>query len=89
MRFDLVTAFPSLVASPLDESILKRAQNKGIAEIVIHDLRDYTEDKHRQVDDYAFGGGAGMVLNIEPIDRLITQLKAERKYDEIIFSDSI
>lgn len=71
--------------SPLNCSILKRAQNKGLAEIVVHNLRDYTLDKHRKVDDYPFGGEAGMVMMIEPIDRCISHLKSQRYYDDVIF----
>ena len=71
--------------SPLNCSILKRAQNKGLAEIVVHNLRDYTLDKHRKVDDYPFGGEAGMVMMIEPIDRCVSHLKSQRDYDDVIF----
>ena len=70
---------------PFDESIIKRAVNQGSVEIVLHDIRDYTLDKHKKVDDYPFGGGAGMVMQIEPIARLIDKLKAQRHYDEIIY----
>lgn len=86
MRIDLISAVPELLESPLNHSIVKRAKEKGLVEIHIHNLRDYTRDKHRRVDDYAFGFGAGMVLQIEPIDTLITKLKAERTYDEIIYT---
>lgn len=86
MRIDLISAVPELLESPLNHSIVKRAKEKGLVEIHIHNLRDYTRDKHRRVDDYAFGFGAGMVLQIEPIDTLITKLKAERAYDEIIYT---
>lgn len=72
--------------SPLGCSILKRAQNKGLAEIVVHNLRDYTTNKHRKVDDYPFGGDAGMVIQVEPVDRCIAALKARRDYDEVIFT---
>ncbi len=72
--------------SPLNESILKRAQQKGLAQIVVHNLRDYTEDKHRHVDDYPFGGEAGMVMKPEPVFNAITKLKSERAYDEVIFT---
>ena len=72
--------------SPLNYSILKRAQDKKLVEIVVHNLRDYSLDKHRRVDDYPFGGEAGMVMQIEPVDRAITQLKSERNYDEVIFT---
>lgn len=86
MRIDIITVVPDLLKSPFEVSMMKRAQDKGLAEIVIHDLRDYSTNKYRQVDDYAFGGGAGMVLMIEPIDKCITQLKAERDYEEIIYT---
>lgn len=85
MRIDIITVLPGLLKSPFNDSILKRALEKGIAEIHIHNLRDYTDNKYRQVDDYQFGGGAGMVLMIEPIDRCISELKATRKYDEVIY----
>lgn len=85
MRIDIITALPSLLVSPFSDSILKRAQEKGIVEVNIHDIRDYTLDKHRKIDDYAFGGGAGMVMTIEPIDRCISKLKEERSYDEVIY----
>ena len=86
MRIDILTILPELLDSPLNHSIIKRAQQKGIAEIFVHNIRNYTNYKHRQVDDYAFSGGAGMVLMIEPIDNLITHLKKEREYDEIIYT---
>lgn len=86
MRIDIISAVPELLDSPLNFSILKRAQEKGLVEICVHNLRDYTTDKHRHVDDYAFGFGAGMVLKIEPVDRIITQLKSERNYDEVIYT---
>ncbi|MCM1034153.1 MAG: tRNA (guanosine(37)-N1)-methyltransferase TrmD [Paludibacter sp.] len=86
MRIDIISAVPELLESPLNHSIVQRAKDKHLAEIYVHNLRDYTLDKHRKIDDYAFGFGAGMVLQIEPIDRLITQLTSERKYDEIIFT---
>ena len=85
MRIDIITVLPEMLESPLNCSILKRAQQKGLAEIAVHDLRDYTLDKHRRVDDYPFGGEAGMVMKIEPIDRCIAALKAQRDYDEVIF----
>ena len=85
MRIDIITALPSLLESPLNDSIVKRAQTKGHVEIHVHDLRDYSTDKHRNIDDYAFGGGAGMVMNIEPIARCIDNLQAERTYDEVIY----
>ncbi len=86
MRIDIITVLPELLESPLAHSIVKRAQDKGLAEIYIHNLRDYSTDKHKRVDDYAFGFGAGMVMQIEPIDRIISQLKSERDYDEVIFT---
>ncbi len=86
MRIDIITVVPELLASPLNESILKRAQEGGHVEIVVHNLRDYTDDKRRTVDDYPFGGEAGMVMKIEPVFRCIEKLKSEREYDEIIFT---
>ena len=86
MRIDIITVVPELVASPLSESILKRAQEKGIAEIVVHNLHDYAHDKRKTTDDYPFGGEAGMVMKIEPVYRCIEKLKSERHYDEIIFT---
>ena len=86
MRIDIITVLPELFQSPLNYSILKRAQDKKLVEIVVHNLRDYSLDKHRRVDDYPFGGEAGMVMQIEPVDRAITQLKSERNYDEVIFT---
>lgn len=86
MRIDIISAVPELLHSPLNHSILKRAQEKGLAEIVVHNLRDYAIGKHRHVDDYAYGFGAGMVLMIEPFDRIISKLKSERTYDEIIYT---
>lgn len=86
MRIDILTVMPEMLVSPLNCSILKRAQDKGLVEIVVHNLRDYTTDKHRRVDDYPFGGEAGMVMKIEPVDRCITELKSQRDYDEIIFT---
>lgn len=85
MRIDIITVLPELLESPFEASILKRAQEKGLVEVHLHNLREYTTGNYRQVDDYQFGGGAGMVLMIEPIDRCITQLKSERDYDEIIY----
>ena len=85
MRIDIITVLPEMFESPLNCSILKRAQNKGLAEIVVHNLRDYTLDKHRKVDDYPFGGEAGMVMMIEPIDRCVSHLKSQRDYDDVIF----
>ena len=86
MRIDILTVLPEMFASPLDCSILKRAQNKGLVEFHVHNLRDYSTNKHRKVDDYPFGGEAGMVMQVEPIDRCIEALKAERDYDEVIFT---
>jgi len=86
MRIDILSAVPELLESPLNHSILKRAQAKGLAEIVVHNIRDYTLDKHKKIDDYAFGFSSGMVMQIEPIDRLITHLKEQREYDEVIYT---
>lgn len=85
MRIDIITCLPRLLDSPFSDSILKRAQEKGLVEVVVHDLRQYATNKHRTTDDYAFGGGAGMVMMIEPIDRCLEALKAQRPYDEIIY----
>lgn len=85
MRIDIITAVPDLLISPFEHSIIKRAKDKGLVDIYLHDLRDYSKNKYRQIDDYPYGGGAGMVLMIEPIDKCISQLKSERAYDEIIF----
>ncbi len=85
MRIDIISCVPRLLESPFSHSILQRAQDKGLVEVVVHDLRDFSTSKSRQVDDYAFGGGAGMVMTIEPIDACISHLKAERDYDEIIY----
>ena len=86
MRIDILTVLPEMLESPLNCSILKRAQDKGLAEIVVHNLRDYTTNKHRKVDDYPFGGEAGMVMQVEPVDRALTYLKSQRDYDEVIFT---
>ena len=86
MRIDSITVLPELIEPFMRESILGRAQKKGLAEIHIHNLRDYTADKHRRVDDYPFGGQAGMLMQCQPIDACISALKAERDYDEIIFT---
>lgn len=86
MRIDILTVLPEMLESPLNCSILKRAQEKGLVTIAVHNLRDYTTNRHRKVDDYPFGGAAGMVMQIEPVDRAITALKAERDYDEVIFT---
>lgn len=85
MRFDIITVLPGLLDSPFAHSILQRAQKKGIAEIVVHNLRDYATNKQKSVDDYPYGGGSGMVMSIEPFARCIEGLKAERDYDEVIF----
>lgn len=85
MRIDIITVLPELLESPFGHSILKRAQSKGLVEVHVHNLRDYSTNKHRAVDDYAFGGGAGMVLQIEPIARCIEDLQSQRSYDEIIY----
>ncbi|HNU43348.1 MAG: tRNA (guanine-N1)-methyltransferase [Bacteroidetes bacterium OLB12] len=85
MRIDIITCLPRLLDSPFSDSILKRAQQKGLVTVGVHDLREYANNKHRTTDDYAFGGGAGMVMMIEPIDNCITKLKSERTYDEIIY----
>lgn len=85
MRFDIITCLPALLEGPFSDSIIKRAQQKGLLEIHIHPLREYGKGKHKQIDDYAFGGGAGMVLMAEPIVTLIEHLTTERSYDEIIY----
>lgn len=85
MHIDIITCLPRLIESPFSDSILKRAQKKGLVTVDIIDLRTYSTDKHKSVDDYAFGGGAGMVMMIEPIDRCITALKEKRAYDDIIY----
>ena len=85
MRIDILTVVPELLESPLNHSIVQRAKNKGLVEIHIHDIRDYGKGNYRQVDDYNYGGDAGMVLMIEPIYTLITKLQGERKYDQIIY----
>ena len=86
MRIDIISAVPELLDSPLNYSIIKRAKEKGLVEIFVHNLRDYTTNKHRRVDDYAFGFSAGMVMQIEPIDCIINKLTSERTYDEIIYT---
>lgn len=86
MRIDIITVLPEMLEGFVHESILARAEKKGLAEIRLHNLRDYTLDKWRRVDDYPYGGSAGMVMQCEPIDRCITALKAERDYDEVIFT---
>ncbi|WP_417886541.1 tRNA (guanosine(37)-N1)-methyltransferase TrmD [Zunongwangia sp.] len=85
MRIDIITVVPDILQSPFEASILKRAIEKGHVEIHLHNLRDYVTDNYRQIDDYQFGGGAGMVMMIEPIDKCITKLKSERNYDEVIY----
>ena len=86
MRIDILTVLPEMIEGFFDCSIMARAKKKGLADIVIHNIRDYTTDKHRRTDDYPFGGCAGMVMKIEPIDNLITKLKSERHYDEVIYT---
>lgn len=85
MRIDILSSVPHLLEGPFSHSILKRAIDNGIAEVVIHNLRDYATDKHKRLDDYAFGGGAGMVMLVEPIEKCIDKLKSEREYDEVIY----
>jgi len=85
MRIDILTVLPELLEGPFSHSILKRAQEKNLAEIHIHNIRDYSKDKHKKVDDYQYGGGAGMVMTIQPIADCIDALKAARNYDEIIY----
>ena len=85
MRIDIITIFPEMFNGPLTESIVKRAINKGLVEIHTHNLRDYSSDKHKRVDDYPFSAGAGMVMMIEPVDNCIKQLKEKNDYDEIIY----
>ncbi len=85
MRLDILTVLPELLESPLSHSILKRAVDNGTASIHVHNIRDFSTDKHRRVDDYAFSGAAGMVMMIEPVDRAIEHLKNERTYDQIIY----
>ena len=85
MRFDIISVLPDLLASPFAHSILQRAQKKGVAEIVVHNLRDYATNKQKSVDDYPYGGGSGMIMSIEPFALCIEKLKSERDYDEVIF----
>ena len=85
MRIDIISALPSLLESPFSDSILKRAINNALVSLVIHDLREYGVGKHRQIDDYQFGGSAGMVMTVEPLYNAINKLKKEREYDEIIY----
>ena len=86
MRIDIITVWPEMLRGPLDCSIIERAKKKGLVEIEVHNLRDYSENKHRKVDDYPFGGEAGMVMAIQPIDACISHLKSQRDYDEVIFT---
>lgn len=85
MRIDILTVVPEILKSPFEASIMKRAQEKGLVEIHFHNLRDYSIGNYKQIDDYQYGGGAGMVMMIEPIDKCISKLKSEREYDEIIY----
>lgn len=85
MRLDIITVLPELLKSPFEASILKRAIEKGLVAVNLHNLRDFSTNAYKQIDDYQFGGGAGMVMMIEPIDKCISQLKSERDYDEIIY----
>ena len=86
MRIDIITVLPEMLESPLNCSIIKRARDKGLATIEVHNLRDYTTNRYRKVDDYPFGGDAGMVIQVEPVDRCISALKEQRHYDEVIFT---
>ena len=86
MRIDIISSVPDLLASPLNESILKRAQEKGLVEIVVHNLHDYAHDRRKTTDDYPFGGEAGMVMKCEPVFELVEKLQGERTYDEIIYT---
>ncbi|MHA7864716.1 tRNA (guanosine(37)-N1)-methyltransferase TrmD [Flagellimonas marinaquae] len=85
MRIDIITVLPELLQSPFEASILKRAIEKGLVEVHLHNLRDYASGNYKQVDDYQFGGGAGMVMMVEPIDKCISELKTQRDYDEVIY----
>lgn len=85
MRIDIITVVPEILKSPFEASILKRAIEKGLVEIHLHNLRDYVTDNYKQIDDYQFGGGAGMVMMIEPIDKCITDLRSQRNYDEVVY----
>lgn len=85
MHIDIITCLPRLLDGPFSDSILKRAQDRNLVSIAVHDLREYSTNKHKTIDDYAFGGGAGMVMMVEPIDRCISRLKSTRTYDEIIY----
>ncbi len=86
MRIDILTVLPEILESPFNHSIIKRGKEKGLAEIYIHNIRDYSTDKHKRTDDYAFSGGAGMVMTIQPIEAAINHLKSQRKYDDIIYT---
>lgn len=86
MRIDIITIFPEMFNGPFDHSIIKRANEKGLAEIHLHDLREFAVNKYKSVDDYPFGGGAGMVLMIEPVEKILKKLKSERDYDEVIYT---
>ena len=86
MRIDILTVLPELLESPFDHSIIKRGKDKGLAEIYIHNIRDFSTDKHKRTDDYAFSGGAGMVMTIQPIEAAINHLKSQRSYDELIYT---
>ena len=85
MRIDIITVVPELMESPFKASILKRAIEKGLVEVHFHNVRDYSTNNYRQIDDTQYGGGAGMVMMVEPLDKCISQLKSEREYDEVIF----
>src|SRR3954462_5491147 len=85
MRIDILTVVPDLLTSPFSHSILKRAKDKGVAEIHVHNIRDFASSKYKSVDDYAFGGGAGMVMMIEPVVACIEHLQSQRTYDEVIY----
>ncbi len=86
IRIDILTVLPELLDGPLNHSIVRRARDRGLVEIAVHHLRDYSDDRHRKVDDYPFGGEAGMVLSVQPVERAIQKLTSERDYDEIIFT---
>ncbi|WP_299577685.1 tRNA (guanosine(37)-N1)-methyltransferase TrmD [uncultured Sunxiuqinia sp.] len=86
MRIDILTVVPELLESPFSHSIIKRGQDKGLVEIHVHNIRDFSTDKHKRTDDYAFSGGAGMVMTIQPIEAAIEHLKSQREYDEIIYT---
>jgi len=86
MRIDIITVLPEILEGPLNQSIIKRASDKGIAEIVVHDLKEYGLGKHKQVDDYPYGGEAGMVMMVEPVFNIINKLKSERKYDLVLYT---